>query len=63
MASGSCSSSNIWNFFDRIEINLENNKKEIKAKCKICKNFLVVAQMQVQVIKKGIMKIVKLKIM
>ena len=37
MASGSCSSSNaydskkftsnIWNFFDRIEINLENNKK------------------------------------
>ena len=46
MASGSCSSSNacdskkitlnIWNFFDIIEINLENNKKEIKAKCKIC---------------------------
>ena len=27
--------SNIWNFFDRIEIILENNKKEIKAKCKI----------------------------
>ena len=29
-------SSNIWNFFYRIEITLENNKKEIKAKCKIC---------------------------
>ena len=29
-------SSNIWNFFDRIEIILENNKKEIKVKCKIC---------------------------
>ena len=29
-------SSNIWNFFDKIEIILENNKKEIKAKCKIC---------------------------
>ena len=27
--------SNIWNFFDRVEIILENNKKEIKAKCKI----------------------------
>ena len=33
-------SSNIWNFFDRIEINLENNKKEIKAKCKICSKLL-----------------------
>ena len=50
MASGSCSSSNvcdskkftsnIWNFFYRIEIILENNKKEIKAKCKICNKFL-----------------------
>ena len=33
-------SSNIWNFFDRIEIILENNKKEIKAKCKICCKLL-----------------------
>ena len=33
-------SSNIWNFFDRIEIILENNKKEIKAKCKICSKLL-----------------------
>ena len=33
-------SSNIWNFFDRIEIILENNKKEIKAKCKICNKLL-----------------------
>ena len=32
--------SNIWNFFDRVEIILENNKKEIKAKCKICNKFL-----------------------
>ena len=50
MASSSCSSSNaydskkftsnIWNFFDRIEINLENNKKEIKEKCKICNKLL-----------------------
>ena len=29
-------SSSIWNFFDIIEIILENNKKEIKAKYKIC---------------------------
>ena len=46
MSSGSCSSSNacdskkftsnIWNFFYIIEINLENNKNEIKEKCKIC---------------------------
>ena len=27
-------------FFYRIEINLENNKKEIKAKCKICNKLL-----------------------
>ena len=27
-------------FFDRIEIILENNKKEIKAKCKICSKLL-----------------------
>ena len=50
MASGSCSPSNacdnkkfisnIQNFFDRIEINLENNKKEIKAKCKIFNKLL-----------------------
>ena len=33
-------SSNIWNFFYRIEIILENNKKEIKAKCKICNKLL-----------------------
>ena len=33
-------SSNIWNFFDIIEIILENNKKEIKAKCKICSKLL-----------------------
>ena len=33
-------SSNIWNFFDRIEIILENNKKEIKEKCKICGKLL-----------------------
>ena len=33
-------SSNIWNFFDRIEIILENNKKEIKEKCKICSKLL-----------------------
>ena len=33
-------SSNIWNCFDRIEIILENNKKEIKAKCKICSKLL-----------------------
>ena len=33
-------SSNIWNFFDRIEINLKNNKKEIKAKYKICSKLL-----------------------
>ena len=32
--------SNILNFFDRIEIILENNKKEIKAKCKICNKLL-----------------------
>ena len=37
-------------FFYRIEINLENNKKEIKANVKFVTNFLVVAQMQVQVI-------------
>ena len=43
-------SSNIWNFFDRIEIILENNKKEMKAKCKICGNFLVVDQIRAQVI-------------
>ena len=47
MASGSSSTSyeisskkklysSIWNFFDRIEFNLENDKKNIKAKCKIC---------------------------
>ena len=46
MASGSnaCDSkkftSNIWNFFNRIEINLENKKKEIKANCKICNKLL-----------------------
>ena len=33
-------SSNIWNFFDRIEIILENNKKEINVKCKICCKLL-----------------------
>ena len=33
-------SSNIWNFFDRIEIIVENNKKEIKEKCKICSILL-----------------------
>ena len=33
-------SSNIWNFFYRIEIILENNKKEIKAKYKICSKLL-----------------------
>ena len=33
-------SSNIWNFIDIIEILLENNKKEIKAKCKICSKLL-----------------------
>ena len=33
-------SSNIWNFFYRIEIILENNKKEIKTKCKICSKLL-----------------------
>ena len=33
-------SSNIWNFFYIIEIILENNKKEIKAKCKICSKLL-----------------------
>ena len=33
-------SSNVWNFFDRIEIILENNKKEIKARCKICNKLL-----------------------
>ena len=33
-------SSNIWNFFDRIEIILENNKKEIKVKYKICCKLL-----------------------
>ena len=33
-------SSNIYNFFDRTEIILENNKKEIKAKCKICSKLL-----------------------
>ena len=33
-------SSNIWKFFDRIKIILENNKKEIKAKCKICSKLL-----------------------
>ena len=27
-------------FIDRIEIILENNKKEIKAKCKICSKLL-----------------------
>ena len=27
-------------FFDRIELILENNKKEIKAKCKICSKLL-----------------------
>ena len=27
-------------FFDRIKIILENNKKEIKAKCKICNKLL-----------------------
>ena len=27
-------------FFYRIEINLENNKKEIKSKCKICNKLL-----------------------
>ena len=32
--------SNIWTFFDRIKINLENNKKEIKSKCKICNKLL-----------------------
>ena len=32
--------SNIWNFFYRIEIILENNKKEIKTKCKICNKLL-----------------------
>ena len=32
--------SNIWNFFDKLEIILENNKKEIKEKCKICNKFL-----------------------
>ena len=31
---------NIWNFFDIIEIILENNKEEIKAKCKICGKLL-----------------------
>ena len=43
-------SSNIWNFFDRIEIILENNKKEIKAKCKICSKLLSVDQIRAQVI-------------
>ena len=33
-------SSNIWNFFDKIKIILENNKKEIKAKCKFCSKLL-----------------------
>ena len=33
-------SSNIWNFFDIIEIILENNKNEIKTKCKICSKLL-----------------------
>ena len=33
-------SSNIWIFFYRIEIILENNKKEIKAKCKIYSKLL-----------------------
>ena len=33
-------SSNIWNFFDRIKIILENNKKEIKEKCKFCSKLL-----------------------
>ena len=33
-------SSNIWNFFYRIEIILENNKKEIKVKYKICSKLL-----------------------
>ena len=39
-------SSNIWNFFDRIEIILENNKKEIK----FVANFLLVDQIRAQVI-------------
>ena len=33
-------SSNIFNFFDTIETILENNKKEIKTKCKICSKLL-----------------------
>ena len=33
-------SSNIWNFFYRIKIILENNKKEVKEKCKICSKLL-----------------------
>ena len=33
-------SSNVWNFFYRIEIILENNTKEIKAKCKLCSKLL-----------------------
>ena len=33
-------SSNIWNFFDRIEIMLENNIKEIKEKYKIYSTLL-----------------------
>ena len=33
-------SSNIWNFFNRKKIILENNKKEIKVKYKICSKLL-----------------------
>ena len=33
-------SSNIWNFYDIIEIILENNKKEIKEKCKLSSKLL-----------------------
>ena len=43
-------SSNIWNFFYRIEIILENNKKEIKKNVKFVANFLVVDQIRAQVI-------------
>ena len=31
--------SNIRNYMNRVEIPQENNKKEMKAKCKICNKF------------------------